>query len=72
LEGGSVILSVEENKMLTETDPGTPMGELLRRSWLPAMPSEELPVDDEHSMHYRLRYNYDVLYNGAQDVRPTR
>ena len=40
------MLSVAENKMLTETDPGTSMGELFRRFWLPAMLSEELPGAD--------------------------
>ena len=32
-----------ENQFLTETDPGTPCGEFLRRYWMPAALSEELP-----------------------------
>lgn len=40
------MLSQEENKLLTETGPGTPMGELFRRFWLPAMLSSELPHPD--------------------------
>ena len=29
------MLSREENDMLTQTGPGTPMGELFRRFWIP-------------------------------------
>ena len=40
------MLTYEENKMLTETGPGTPMGEVFRRFWLPVMLSTELPGPD--------------------------
>ncbi len=40
------MLSVEDNNMLTNTDPGTPMGELFRRYWIPALLSEELLKPD--------------------------
>ena len=40
------MLPVEENQLITQTGPGTPMGELFRRYWLPAMLSEELPEPD--------------------------
>jgi phthalate 4,5-dioxygenase oxygenase subunit len=36
----------EQNELLTRTGPGTPMGELLRRYWIPALMSEELPEPD--------------------------
>ena len=36
----------EENELLTQTGPGTPMGELFRRFWLPIMLSEELRSPD--------------------------
>ena len=39
------MLSVEENKVLTQTGPGTPMGDLLRRFWLPALIPNELSPD---------------------------
>ena len=29
------MLSSQRNKLLCETGPGTPMGELLRRYWMP-------------------------------------
>ena len=31
------MLSVQENELVTKTGPGTPMGETLRRYWLPAL-----------------------------------
>ena len=36
----------QENATLTRTGPGTPMGELFRRYWLPALLAEELPEPD--------------------------
>ncbi|TFL09436.1 aromatic ring-hydroxylating dioxygenase subunit alpha [Pusillimonas caeni] len=36
----------EQNELLTRTGPGTAMGELFRRYWLPALLSEELPEPD--------------------------
>ncbi|HLQ35105.1 MAG TPA: Rieske 2Fe-2S domain-containing protein, partial [Chloroflexota bacterium] len=41
------MLTREENELLTLTGPGTPMGELMRRYWLPAMLSTELEADGE-------------------------
>src|SRR5262245_44816795 len=40
------MLRAEDNRFLTESDSGTPMGELLRRFWLPVLLSEELPEPD--------------------------
>ena len=37
------MLSVEENELLCRVGPGTPMGEVFRRYWLPALPSRDLP-----------------------------
>src|SRR5213596_3594228 len=36
------MLTQEMNTFLTRTGPGTPMGELFRRYWIPALMSEEL------------------------------
>lgn len=36
----------EDNDLLTRTDAGTPMGELFRRYWLPALTRDELPHPD--------------------------
>lgn len=40
------MLSREDNEMLTRTGPGTPMGNLFRRYWIPALESVELPEPD--------------------------
>jgi len=37
------MISREENNLLTQTGPGTPCGELMRRYWQPIALSEELP-----------------------------
>ena len=40
------MLSREDNDLLTQTGPGTPMGEMFRRYWLPVLLSSELPEND--------------------------
>ncbi len=40
------MLTPEENDLLTRTGPGTPMGQVMRRYWLPALLSDELPAPD--------------------------
>jgi phthalate 4,5-dioxygenase oxygenase subunit len=40
------MLTREENELLTRTGPGTPMGEVFRRFWLPVMLARELPRPD--------------------------
>ena len=36
----------EQNDFLTQAGPGTPMGNLFRRYWIPALMSKELPEPD--------------------------
>ncbi|MBO0693971.1 MAG: Rieske 2Fe-2S domain-containing protein, partial [Acidimicrobiaceae bacterium] len=40
------MLSREDNEILTQVGQGTPMGELLRRYWMPACLSSEIPEAD--------------------------
>ncbi len=40
------MLRHEQQELLTQTGPATPLGELLRRYWVPALLSEELPAPD--------------------------
>jgi phthalate 4,5-dioxygenase oxygenase subunit len=40
------VLSAKENELLTRVGRGTPMGTLLRRFWLPALLSSEVPEPD--------------------------
>ncbi len=39
-------MRAEQNEFLTRTGPGTPMGELFRRYWIPALLAAELPEPD--------------------------
>ena len=40
------MLKREQNELLTQTGPGTSMGELFRRYWIPALLAAELPEKD--------------------------
>jgi phthalate 4,5-dioxygenase len=40
------MLSKSDNEYVTQTGPGTPVGELFRRFWLPALVPQELPEPD--------------------------
>jgi phenylpropionate dioxygenase-like ring-hydroxylating dioxygenase large terminal subunit len=40
------MLSREENELLTRVDRGTPMGQTMRRYWMPALLAHELPEPD--------------------------
>jgi len=39
-------MTVEQNALLTQTGPGTPMGDVFRRYWLPVLLANELPEPD--------------------------
>ena len=54
------MLPEEENKLLMETGPGTMMGELLRRYWMPIAAVAEL--DDNPIKAVRLMCEDLVLY----------
>ena len=48
------MLSREENELLTRVGAGTPMGQLMRRYWMPALLSEEIPAADCPPVRVRL------------------
>ena len=48
------MLSKEENELLCRVGAGTPMGDLMRRYWLPALISWELPAADCPPVRLRL------------------
>ncbi len=48
------MLSAEENERLTRVGPGTPMGDVFRRYWLPAFLSSELPEPDGAPLRIKL------------------
>src|SRR4051812_48343048 len=48
------MLSKEENELVCRVGPGTPMGNLMREYWLPAMLSSELPNPDSDPVRVML------------------
>ena len=40
------MVTKEQNELLTRIGPGTPMGDTIRRYWLPALLSFEIPEPD--------------------------
>jgi phthalate 4,5-dioxygenase len=48
------VLSQQDNEILTRVGPGTPMGEVLRRYWTPALLCAELPEPDCPPIRVRL------------------
>ena len=40
------MLRKEQNDLLTQTGPGTPMGQMFRSYWIPALLAEELPENE--------------------------
>src|SRR4029450_9122163 len=60
------MITPEENNLLTQTDPETPCGELLRRYWQPVALSEELP-NGGAPLKVRLLGEDLGLFRGEQD-----
>ncbi len=54
------MLTKEENDLITLTGPGTPMGELFRRFWLPVLLAEEVPSPDGVPVRLRV-LNEDLI-----------
>jgi phthalate 4,5-dioxygenase len=48
------MLKKDINDLLTQTDPGKPMGELFRQYWIPALLAEELPANDSPPVRVKL------------------
>src|SRR5262245_48263848 len=48
------MLSQENNEILTRVGPGTPMGNLLRRFWIPALLEQEIVERDGAPVKLRL------------------
>src|SRR5262249_47832936 len=44
--GAAAMTTREQNDFLTQTGPGTPMCNLFRRYWIPALLSDEIPEPD--------------------------
>ena len=51
---GPFMLSQQETDLLCQVGPGTPMGEVFRRFWIPVLLSEELPEPDTTPVAIRI------------------
>jgi phthalate 4,5-dioxygenase len=60
-------MRAEENELLTRIGPGTPMGELFRRYWIPALFSDELPGPDCAPVRVRLLGEDLVAFRDTAD-----
>ena len=60
------MLSREENELLTRVGPGTPMGDTLRRYWVPALLSSEIPAPDCAPARVRLLGEDLVAFRDSQ------
>src|SRR3954447_12190450 len=54
LPGRTLLLTREENELITRVSAGTPMGNVLRRYWMPALLSSELPAPDAPPVRVKL------------------
>ena len=53
-EKGPFMLSQQETDLLCQVGPGTPMGEVFRRFWIPVLLSEEVPEPDTTPVAIRI------------------
>jgi phthalate 4,5-dioxygenase len=61
------MLSQADNELLTQVGPGKPMGELLRRFWMPVLLAEELPGPDCAPVRVRLLGEDLVAFRDTSD-----
>ena len=61
------MLTKEENELLTRTGPGTPMGDLYRRFWLPVLLASELATADCDPVRVQVLGERLVAFKDTQD-----
>jgi phenylpropionate dioxygenase-like ring-hydroxylating dioxygenase large terminal subunit len=62
------MLRAEQNELVTRTGPGTPMGEMFRRYWIPALLSEELPEPGSPPVRVKLLSERLVAFRNSEGV----
>ncbi len=60
------MLSQQDNDLLTRTGPGTPMGTLLRRYWIPSLFSDALPEPDSPPVRVTLLNEKLVAFRDSE------
>src|SRR5438270_9586305 len=66
LKKGPTMLTREENELVTRVGPGTPMGDVLRRYWIPVLMSRELPEADGPPVRVKLLGEKLVAFRDSQ------
>ncbi len=60
------MLTREENELITRVGPGTPLGEVMRRYWIPALLSKEIPEPDCPPVRVKLLGEELVAFRDTQ------
>ncbi len=60
------MLSKENNELICRVGRGTPMGELMRQYWIPALPSDEFPAPDSPPKRMMLLGERIVMFRDSQ------
>ena len=60
------MLSREENELLCRVGAGTPMGDLLRQYWIPALPSHEFPEPDSPAKRMTIMGENFVMFRDSE------
>ena len=60
------MLSLENNELLCRVGPGTPMGDLMRQYWIPALPSTFFPGPDSLPKRMRLLGENLVMFRDSE------
>jgi phthalate 4,5-dioxygenase oxygenase subunit len=60
------MMKQEQNMLLTQTGPGTPMGELFRRYWIPAMLADELAEPDGPPVRVKLLSERMIAFRDSE------
>jgi phenylpropionate dioxygenase-like ring-hydroxylating dioxygenase large terminal subunit len=62
------LLTKADNELITRTGPGTPMGDLMRRYWIPALLTEEVPMPDCPPVQVRILGEELVAFRDSNGV----
>lgn len=60
------MLRQQDNELLTQSGPGTPMGELFRQYWIPALLVSELPENDCPQVRVKLLSERLIAFRDSQ------
>ena len=64
------MITAEQNRLLTQVGPGTAMGGMMRRFWLPVCTSVQLPKPDCPPLRVRLLGENFVAFRNSSGEAP--